>query len=366
MYDGVMGDGQVETTDVLVAEAAKQGHQVSRAQLKRWYAAGLLPRPRRRSLGKGRGTMTIYPPGTTAQLLRLLEIRAEGGRFDPEQALWRLWWEKWSIEPGRVRTLLAEQVETQQQALFDVRHDPAGGDLLDRFSEERLPRTLGRARKRAGTTAFPTVAYLLFTVADGTFGKEWQDRDDAPTLFRALGLEHVIASLGAQRAEFEGAILPSLQRLAEASAPAALREALAAATDDDLIAARDELRVLVGIAREGWAVVGPLLTASNAGGDLLGLPPHEAADLLPGGMLLWLSLRRRPPYAHLYPALRAVVPLSRVLSQAITGTHHDENKEPPPRRQPSGGLAHGEEPSTCTPSLAPPSDPPRRETASSS
>ncbi|MDP9366686.1 MAG: hypothetical protein M3Q03_00175, partial [Chloroflexota bacterium] len=295
-----MGDGQGETTDILVAEAAKQGHGVSRAQLKRWHAAGLLPRPHRRSLGKGRGTTTIYPQSTAAQLLRLLEIRAEGRRFDPEQALWRLWWEKWPIELGRVRTLLAQQVETQQQALFDVRHDSEGREFLDRFSEERLPRTLGRARKRAGTTAFPTAAYLLFTVADGTFGKEWQDRDDARTLFRALGLEHAIASLGTKRAEFESAIAPSLQHLAEASAPAALREALATATDADLIAARDELRELVGITREAWGIIGPLLTPSNAGRDLLGLPPHEAVDLLPGGMLLWLSLRRRPPYAHLY------------------------------------------------------------------
>jgi DNA-binding transcriptional MerR regulator len=49
---------------------------VSAHQIERWHKAGLLPSPRHRGLGRGRGSVSDYPAGTVAQvraILRLIE-----------------------------------------------------------------------------------------------------------------------------------------------------------------------------------------------------------------------------------------------------------------------------------------------------
>jgi DNA-binding transcriptional MerR regulator len=49
---------------------------VSAHQIERWHKAGLLPSPRHRGLGRGRGSVSAYPAGTVSQvrvILRLLE-----------------------------------------------------------------------------------------------------------------------------------------------------------------------------------------------------------------------------------------------------------------------------------------------------
>ena len=85
-----------------------------------------------------------------------------GGRFDPEGARWRLWWEGWLVDPEQIRTRLTTTEDAWDHALATFRAAMDDGDVDDAltlFTESRLPYpVLGRARQRAGGEAFATLA----------------------------------------------------------------------------------------------------------------------------------------------------------------------------------------------------------------
>jgi len=91
---------QLEGARDLLAAASEAGFVVSEAQLARWHRAGLLPRPRQLSLGRGKGTVTAYPSGTALQLLALCRIRVNDRSL--ARAGFRLWWEGYAVDAGLI------------------------------------------------------------------------------------------------------------------------------------------------------------------------------------------------------------------------------------------------------------------------
>lgn len=57
------------------------GFTISRTQLAR-HRAGLIGAPKVRRLSYGRGTASLYPPGTAEQLIRTLEVGRKGESLD--------------------------------------------------------------------------------------------------------------------------------------------------------------------------------------------------------------------------------------------------------------------------------------------
>lgn len=119
-----------ETREELLDLAKAHGYSVTEHQLARWHREGLLPRPKQRSLGKGHGTQTIYPPGTGKQLLRLCKIHFD----DKEKRLlhvgWRLWWEDYEVSFELIRDFLsrvASKVDSGRRSLVD----PQTGELSE-------------------------------------------------------------------------------------------------------------------------------------------------------------------------------------------------------------------------------------------
>lgn len=78
-----------EPAELLLATAKSKGFTLSPAQVARWHRVGLLRRPRQQSLGRGRGTETIYPAGSTTQLLALCEQRMK--KRSLKVVGWNLW-----------------------------------------------------------------------------------------------------------------------------------------------------------------------------------------------------------------------------------------------------------------------------------
>src|SRR5260370_42014632 len=70
-----------ETAETLITSMQAHGFTVTRPELARWHRAGLLPRPERHSLGRGRGMISIYPHGTADQLLALCRINRSEKRL---------------------------------------------------------------------------------------------------------------------------------------------------------------------------------------------------------------------------------------------------------------------------------------------
>lgn len=119
------------STATLVALASDQGFTVTPEQVARWHRDGLLPTPRQHSLGRGRGTESLYPSGTDNQLIALLRIHRKKRRL--ATVAWMLWWEKFPVSEALVR----ETLLTTSRKLARVTHrmvNPVNGGL----SEEAL------------------------------------------------------------------------------------------------------------------------------------------------------------------------------------------------------------------------------------
>src|SRR6185437_1480595 len=92
-----------EPADGLLAAARAAGFDVSRAQLARWHRIGLLSKPEVAWLGRGKGSRTIYPTGTTFQLIALCRLH------EHERSLsvvgWKLWLRGFSVADRYWRTI---------------------------------------------------------------------------------------------------------------------------------------------------------------------------------------------------------------------------------------------------------------------
>lgn len=87
------GTTWLSEADLIACAAQQELHEpndvVTPRKLKRWRNNDLIPRPRRRSLGRGRGFRVEYPPGTCEQLLVLLRLhRTERRLHHVRLSLW--------------------------------------------------------------------------------------------------------------------------------------------------------------------------------------------------------------------------------------------------------------------------------------
>jgi hypothetical protein len=217
-------NGPPEPRDQVIEYAAALGYPVSAAQLARWHRAGLLPRPRQRPLGRGRGTETSYPSGTSVQVVALCQIKEEEHRLD--RVAFRLWWEGFPVETAVIRSQLAATMGP----LEDEIRKAAGSEGVSALSGV-MRRSLGRRRMQAMISEVSAAA---------------ADSNPAPAL---ISWELMMSSP------------PSLDDLADliAQAMAArlagapIASLISRASDEDLVLARDRSRSMLALLRTAAA-----------------------------------------------------------------------------------------------------------------
>jgi hypothetical protein len=92
-------------TEKEILEIAREGDPyVSARQLASWREVGALSRAIQRSLGKGKGSYTLYPPESADRLRLFLTLRA-GGRSVPE-CVFQLWISGYPVEPLKLRSAI--------------------------------------------------------------------------------------------------------------------------------------------------------------------------------------------------------------------------------------------------------------------
>ena len=195
-------DEKWETREQLFAAAKAARQPVSPSQLGRLYRAGLIPEPEIHALGRGRGTESRYPSGTSARLVRVMEIHARERRL--AHTAWRLWWEDGGVIPPPARELLtrvARSLDDERDRLAallagDEAGTPASIAEMDQLyadaENDRIRGPLGEARRNVGRERFATVVRALAEVGAGRIAARVGDdyQDDAGRLVdRALGLE---------------------------------------------------------------------------------------------------------------------------------------------------------------------------------
>jgi hypothetical protein len=253
LYNGVMVEAIGETRQELLDLARDNGFGVSSPQLARWHREGLLPQPELRRLGKGRGTRTVYPPGTGEQLLALCAVRAKKWRLGP--TAWHLWWAGYDVSLERIRGFIGSvtaEWDRQAQGLIDPETGLLSEEarrIAERATEERLSQPLSGARRRVGKERFGVFISLLLEALTGSFERFLSEptgdpaEDERRIAERGMGVdpstpETLAAGDLWPEIDAEGFFSSIGWLVGEDS----LDQQLASLTDEQLLAARDEAR----------------------------------------------------------------------------------------------------------------------------
>jgi hypothetical protein len=245
-----------------LAYAASLGYEVSVAQLARWRRAGLLPRPRQQSLGRGRGTASVYPAGTTAQLVALCQMRAEERRLD-RLAFW-LWWDGFAVDLAVIRDVLADDARTLDD---EIRQARSGDAQRDASAKPR--RGMARASQLALSTI---VGSQPWPAEPGPAVINWDMGSGPPSLddLGALMGRLIAAEIGGSR---------SLETL------------VTDAADEELARARDRARTVLSVMRVTLApmawLYGRRASAFKTMNRILsGLSPTDCAGLVTAMLII--------------------------------------------------------------------------------
>ena len=165
--------GELTSADLL-AYARDRGRRVSKRQLKAWRDAGLLPRPRRQSLGRARGVEWRYPAAAADQLVAAAEAVARWRRLD--LAAYVLLSEGYPVTRAVTRDLLDSLDQSVRFTRNQVsRHDAEHGDtLIDASEKGRLPAQLAHlwpARRVVGKRQCSTLVRAVFADRLGDFDR---------------------------------------------------------------------------------------------------------------------------------------------------------------------------------------------------
>jgi len=173
--------GPYETADTIILGAKGVG-RVTKARLAKWHRAGLIHKPHTEALGRGKGSESRYPVGTLALVLEILK-RSKQRRKHADLA-WDLWWDGLAVPDATIRKILGTFAKKWDDCLK--------GDLkldIEKMKRQRLPKRVGKFRKRAGRQAFPAVAKAILSVLSPQIDESAVDEVDAKTYDKTFDLK---------------------------------------------------------------------------------------------------------------------------------------------------------------------------------
>jgi hypothetical protein len=218
-----------ESRDELLKAAREHG--VTARKLARWHYEGLLPRPRQHSIGRGRGTHTFYPPGTTHQLLSLCEIHKNERRL--AHVAWKLWWQGYDVNMDYIRSFINDVLNEWQRYINDYAANPSS-----RIRNKSLRKAMRRVENKA------ELERALLQIVSGGFDPKQKAADEVVwDVEAAIGLEPGNMQLE-NRPRLNSDFLYKLSHIIK---PVSLSSALSGSSDQDLIEARDGARWLLSI-----------------------------------------------------------------------------------------------------------------------
>jgi hypothetical protein len=324
-------DNELTAADLL-RTAAAEGLAVTIDQLHRWCREGVMPRPRQRSLGRGRGTVAVYPPSAEQQLLALRRLLILDRNL--RRVGLALWWQGYPVEHALMRQALEHALEQWEQVVTELTAPPGqlsdkAWTLIEGADQLRFgSKWLRQVRRRIGAKNFSIILHLLLRIITGQPLDLHSESDDhlivrwAPAewqlIERGLGLARARTdALPPATGWLTGPIVESLHTVAERLRMPAMRVALLAASDRDLEAARSEILTTLQVIAAAKTIAEAVLGRGALGlgavpiMDLRNPDPRAALLLLP-----WLSLRQVPAVQAGYPTIATLGPWLQALSGA--------------------------------------------------
>lgn len=301
---------EAETLESVIVAAANAGHEVSRYQLRRWHRAELIGRPRQQPLGRGRGTVTVYPVGTSARVLAICRRQRAGRTL--EDLRWLLWWDGFEVADEFAIGALGREVEAIQKE-WDRLFDDDGlteeaEDFLDKSPDVRLPaHHLAWVRRRLGRANFDAFLQSLLLIFAGRVDELGPAALEQ--VERGLGLDRARSDRLANGEPWIPADEPTdfveFGRLVQ---PGRLADTLAE-VEPELRSCRDEVRAFASTITTIAHFIRTGFDRWAFGVGLLGQAFDELEDDPAGQrrlLLLWISMRDTP----LREGMEAIVALA--------------------------------------------------------
>lgn len=253
---------EFETSADIRTAAGKHGFDVSEARLARWHREGLIPQPRQKSLGRGKGTVSLYPAGTTHQVLVLCQIRARFRSLD--EVGWRLWWlgfpvgDRFEIAQLKSAACRWDQIMVQLRSAYAIlngdndQKSDAAHEQLKRMRDRHINKPfVARMRKRIGKQTFDTGLLFIIDIATGNFQANSQFQHDSNEQQQDDAIQEKILGLSDARRRHKltglgpwliGSIKDVLANLSASIGGRSFIQVIAVTDADDILRARDELR----------------------------------------------------------------------------------------------------------------------------
>ena len=290
------------TREALLREADHRKLKVTADKLERWTRRGLVPRPITQNFGGRAGKQALYPTEAIDQLAAVSEALSIDRRLD--RAAFLVWWWGFTVEMTQVREFLskiATDLDDEIAELHFAQEDGTIERLIDESATVRLKnKVMGRARRRVGRDAFPTIMRILVEAATGSLSElqtDYATNEDEGLLFeRAIGLVRARSDVLPDGSEPWLSSSPE-ENLRDISSLMSnrLSDVMDAASNSELAVARDEAVPIV----EVLAAIGPLLEAQK-GRDAYGITEfgrvlnEMTVKDLAQFFLIWLKLRKVP------------------------------------------------------------------------
>lgn len=245
-----------KSTEVLLL-AQQQGYALSAHQLVRWHRAGLLPRPQQSPLKGTRGTCSLYPPGTSEQVLLLCSLHTRERRL--AHLAWQMWLAGYRVDDRLIRPQLQQattRISCWMQWFADFKQALSQRDFeqvldrIERYAEGPLRlQPLRRIRKRIGREHFSTFLSLLLSLSmevdseSASLADDHEQQFDLRILARGLGLEkRFVSKKEALNSYLVGFLLPLLRWFFRWSQELDWQGLLEHVTAFEMLQARDDLR----------------------------------------------------------------------------------------------------------------------------
>ena len=300
----------------LLAAARAAGFELSDPQLGRLHRAGLLEGPRTRALGRGRGTASEFPAGSTARLLRILQIQSDQRTRKLSTTAWALWWEDGGAISRPARELLsgvATRWDRDRDALAELLDGEEAGEpdaeqralaLYEAAEQGPAGGPLGPIRRNSGRAGFSSVARVMAEVATGRF-ESYRDHEEpaedgtprpgttAALVERALALDHARGErIAGGNPRFEGSSEAQLALLSNLIGAQRLGTLAIMTPEAQLEQARGEIRDLLALVSTFAPMVERTLGGDASGYRTVARALRAPTPRLQAFMLLaWLALR---------------------------------------------------------------------------
>lgn len=203
-------DNAWESAGDVLAAARNGGFEITDWQLGRWHRADLLPEPIQEHVLGSAGSKTIYPKGTTNQLLAICQI-IQVFPHSLQRCGETLWWRGFPVGKQYWRNVLEERAVWYDEYLSKgfLKSTDGRDERLESLRTSRTSdKTFRQIRNRLRSRYFATFIELLAQVLRGDFDK-WTNYISDDSSADKLALDKAMG-LGRARDETEVSRRPRL------------------------------------------------------------------------------------------------------------------------------------------------------------